>query len=74
VTWAVNEGDVADQFELGVADGAGGIVFLFGLEGLVALGRGTADALENLGVGIAKFDGDVTEFLSLVLDSLVREH
>jgi len=67
VAGAVHEGDVAGEVHGGATDLAGRVVFLHAAVGPEALRPRTAGALEDLGVGVAQFDGDVA--LQLVFET-----
>jgi len=73
VTWAIHERDVAHKEELVLAMLALCSVLLIALIGLVAL-RSRADcAPVEFAVSITQLDGNLTDFLLLMLDGLLRE-
>lgn len=65
VAWTVAEGDMSlqDQGGLAALVIALGVVLLVTGVGLEAIRCGTGGALEDLGVGVAESDGDVTDSL-----------
>ena len=68
----VAEGDVSleDKSRLTVFVVALGVVFFVRGVGLVAIGRGTGGAFEDLGVGVSQANGDVPDSFLPELDGI----
>ena len=72
MAWAIDEGDVSNQQQGGIAPRSGALraVFLLRAEGLVTLRRLASRAFIKLRVGITELDCDVSESLFVVTHSL----
>ena len=70
--WAIDEGDMSDQLQDGIAaDGSAlGVVFHLWAEGLEALRWGASWAFVKLGVCITQLDGDVSETFFVMTNGL----
>jgi hypothetical protein len=74
VTWAIDERDVSHQKQFCFAVFALGLVLLRRPIGLEAFRSWTFRALVELGVGVTKLNGDVSDFLFLMPYSLLNQN
>ena len=64
MTWAVNEGNVADKDEVNITLLTGDYVWLGRVKGLEAVRRWAGRALVKLGIGVAQLNRDVSQLFT----------